>query len=206
MLKNDLTANIRWLPLAILALSCMAAAQPPQDQPGDPGQSWPKEFDARGSRILVYEPQLETFRGSRMTSRAAVSVTREGASEPVFGSIWLDAVLNTDAPRRTVTPIVIKVTAVRFPNLSATEAAGLRQDFGDEIPRWNLTYSIDALLAELKVIEERKTASGGLKIEVPQIFFRTGPAILLSIEDRPSWGKSTDSSYQRLQNSTAFVI
>ncbi|HVR83692.1 MAG TPA: hypothetical protein VMU54_05225, partial [Planctomycetota bacterium] len=196
MLKNELTAKSRWLPLAILALSCIAAAQPPQDRPGDPGQSWPKEFDARGSKILVYEPQLETFRGSRMTSRAAVSVTREGASEPVFGSIWLDAVLNTDAQRRTATPIVIKVTAVRFPNLSASEAAGLRQDFADEIPRWNLTYSVDTLLAELKLIEDRKTASEGLKAEVPQIFFRTSPAVLLTIEDRPSWGKSTDSSYQ----------
>ena len=32
-----------------------------------------------------------------MTSRAAVSVTREKDSEPVFGGIWLDAVVSTDA-------------------------------------------------------------------------------------------------------------
>jgi hypothetical protein len=208
MLKNYLKSKNRWLPLALLSvLTCVAAAHPSQEPAGNPaGQSWPKEFEARGSKIVVFEPQLETFRGSRMISRAAVSVTRQGDSQPVFGSIWLDAILNTDAQQRTAAPLVIKVTDLRFPNLSATEAARLRQDFGDEIPRWNLSYSVDALLSELKLIEDQKTASEGLKADVPQILFRNSPAVLLGIEDKPVWGKSTDSLFQRLQNSAAFVV
>ncbi|HLY74729.1 MAG TPA: hypothetical protein VKU80_11480 [Planctomycetota bacterium] len=208
MLKNYLNDQNRWLPLTLVCLlTCVAAARPSQDEAGNSaGQSWPREFDAGGSKIVVYEPQLETFRGSRMTSRAAVSLTRAGACEPVFGGIWLDSVVTTDAQRRTVTPVVMKVTELRFPNLSATEAGRLRQDFGDEISRWKLSYSVDALLAELKQIEEQKTASQGLKADVPQIFFRTRPAVLLSIEQKPAWGRSTDSAFQRLQNSAAFVV
>ena len=208
MLKTYLKTKNPWLPIAFLAvLSCSATAEPPQQlAPDSGGQTWPKEFEARDSRIVIYEPQLETFRGSRMTSRAAVSVTREKDSEPVFGGVWLDAVVSTDADRRTVTPVVIKVSEVRFPSLSGDEAARLRQDIGDEIVRWNLKYSVDALLAEVKLIEEQKAAAEGLKAEVPKILFRNGPAVLLTLEDKPAWGKSTDSAYQRLENNAAFVV
>jgi len=204
MLKNDLKAKGRWLPLALL-LSCVAAARTPQD-PAESGKGWPREFEAGDSKVVVYEPQLETFRGSRMTSRAAVSVIRAKDTEPVFGGIWLDAVVSTDADRRTVKPIVIKVSEVRFSSLSAAEVARLRQDIGDEISRWNLSYSVDALLAQVKLLEEQKAAAEGLKTDVPKILFRNSPAVLLTLEDKPAWGKSTDSAFQRLENSAAFVV
>jgi hypothetical protein len=198
-----LKTKSRWLPLALLSvISCAAAAPHPQEMAGD----WPREIPAQGSRIVVYEPQLESFRGSRMTSRAAVSLTRENSAEPVFGGIWLDAVLSTDTDRRTVTPVVIKVREVRFPSLSAAEAARLRQVLGDEISGWHLTYSVDALLAEVKLLEEQKAAAEGLKADVPQILFRNRPAILLAMQDEPAWRKSTDSAFERLANSPAFVV
>jgi len=205
MLKEYFKAKSRWLPLALL-LSCIAAAQAPQDPAADSGKGWPREFEAGDSKVVVYEPQLETFRGSRMTSRAAVSVIRAKDTEPVFGGIWLDAVVSTDADRRTVKPIVIKVSEVRFSSLSADEVARLRQDIGDEIPRWNLSYSVDALLAQVKLLEEQKAAADGLKTDVPKILFRNSPAVLLTLEDKPAWGKSTDSAFQRLENSAAFVV
>jgi len=193
----------RWLPVAFLALlSCASAAETPQPMAGD----WPREFDARGSRIVVYEPQLETFRGSRLTTRAAVSLAREGAPEPVFGALWLDAVVSTDEDRRTVTPVVLKVRELRFPTLSADETARLRQDLGDEISRWNLTYSVDALLAELRLLEEQKAAAETLKADVPRILFRSGPAVLLAIQGDPAWLTSDGSAFQRLENSSAFVV
>jgi hypothetical protein len=193
----------RWLLLALLSvISCAAAAPHPQEMAGD----WPREIPTQGSRIVVYEPQLDTFRGSRMTSRAAVSLTRENGTEPVFGGIWLDAVLSTDTDRRTVTPVVIKVREVRFPTLSADEAARLRQVLGDEISGWHLTYSVDALLAEVRMLEEQKAAAEGLKADVPQILFRNRPAVLLAMQDEPAWRKSTDSAFERLANSPAFVV
>lgn len=203
MRTNFRNTKNRWLPLALMAaISCAAEAQPPQQMAAD----WPREISAGGSTIVVYEPQLESFRGSRMITRAAVSLTRENAAEPVFGGLWLDAVVSTDADRRTVTPVVIKVSELRFPGLSADEAARLRVDIGDEVSRWHLTYSVDTLLAEVKLLEEQKAAADNLKADVPQIFFRNAPAVLLGIQDEPAWGKSSDSAYQRLQNASLFVL
>ncbi len=199
-----LKTQSRWLPLTLLSiLSCAtAAAQPVQQMAGD----WPRQIDADGATIVIYEPQLETFRGSRMTSRAAVSLTRENSSEPVFGGIWLDAVLSTDTDRRTVTPVLLKVTELRFPGISSAEAARLRLDIGDEISSWKLTYSVDTLLAEVRLLEEQRAAAEGLKAEVPQILFRNSPAVLLALEDEPAWNNSSDSAFQRLANSPAFVV
>jgi hypothetical protein len=207
MLKSYLKSKSRWFPFGLLlVISCAAAARTPQEAAFQGRQTWPKEIETRDSKIVVYEPQLETFKGSRMTSRSAISVIRADASEPVFGGIWLDATLNIDADRKTATPLYVKVTDIRFPNMGTNEAARLRQDIGDEIPRWNLVYSVDALLAELKLLEEQKASAEGLKADVPQILFRTSPAVLLSIEGDPTWRPTADSSYRRLENSGFFVL
>src|SRR5436190_16066084 len=174
MWKRFLDLKKRGLPLSLMfVLSCAAAGPVPQQLAAEQDRAgWPKEFEARDSRIVVYEPQLETFRGNRMTSRAAVSVTRPDAAEPFFGAIWMDASLNIDPETKVATPNTVRVTEVRFPNLDTIEAARLRQDIGDEIPRWNLSYSVDELHAQLRLIEERKAAAQDLKADVPKILFR----------------------------------
>lgn len=207
MLKQYLKSKNRWFPWALLLfVSGAAAARSPQEAVSLDRQGWPKEIEVRGTKLVVYEPQLETFRGNRMTSRAAVSLLREGANEPVFGGIWLDATLSIDPERKIATPFYVKVTEIRFPNLGADEAARLRQDIGDEIPNWKLSYSVEALLAELKAIEEQKTAADGLRADVPDILFRSAPAVLLSLQGEPAWRDSARGAYKRLENSAHFVV
>jgi hypothetical protein len=208
MLNLNLSASSRWLPIALLlVVSCAGAAPGAQELATGPDRTgWPKEFEARDSRIVVYEPQLETFRGNKMTARSAVSVLRPDTTEPVFGAIWLDSTLITDPERKTVTPLIVRITEVRFPALGTDEAARLRQDIGDEIPRWDLKYSVDDLLAELRLLEQQKATADGLKADVPRIFFRNAPAVLLAIQDEPAWRKSADPYYERLENSAAFVL
>jgi hypothetical protein len=58
-------------------------------------QEWPKEYFMDGAKIVMYQPQLETFEGNKMTARAAVSVTKKNA-EPVFCAMWLKARVVTD--------------------------------------------------------------------------------------------------------------
>src|SRR5438045_2223674 len=64
---------------------------------------WPLAIESGGARILLYQPQPESFQGDRLTARAAVSVRRQGEAEPSFGAIWIDARVSTDRDARTVT-------------------------------------------------------------------------------------------------------
>ena len=38
--------------------------------------AWPREIEAEGGTIVVYQPQLESFEGNKLSSRAAVSAQR----------------------------------------------------------------------------------------------------------------------------------
>ncbi|HZE99335.1 MAG TPA: hypothetical protein VE981_20190 [Planctomycetota bacterium] len=194
--------------MALLCIiSCAATGSAPAELAAGPEQpGWPREFTARGSTIVVYEPQLETLRGNRMTSRSAVSITRENDSDPVFGGVWLDMVLNFDTERKTASPEILRVVDLRFPSLGTDEAARLRLDIADEAPRWNLSYSVDALMAELRTVEEQKSRAEGLKADVPRIFVRSGPAVLVTLEDEPAWRKTADGSLDRLENTSAFIV
>src|SRR5262245_56290632 len=154
--------------ILMVVVSCAAFGRSAsQDAERSNAGGWPREIETANARISVYEPQLETLKGNHLTSRAAISVVQAGASLPVFGGLWLDADLDTDAARRTATPANVKVLEIRFPNLDASEASEWRQVVASEFARWKLTFSLDRLLAELKLLEERKGAALSLKAEVP---------------------------------------
>ena len=80
---------------------------------------WPRQIDAPEATVIMYQPQVEVFTGHELTARAAVSVTRQGTTEPVFGAVWVVAQMETDRDDRMVTVRSVDVTNVRFAN--ATE-------------------------------------------------------------------------------------
>ena len=47
---------------------------------------WPREIVAPEAKVVIYQPQLESFKENRLTARSAVSVTKTGTTEPVFGA------------------------------------------------------------------------------------------------------------------------
>src|SRR5258708_4383884 len=140
-----------------------SAAQPAAPQLGSPAQGytqWPLRIETPSGQIAVYQPQPETFEGDKLTARAAVSLTPPGAPEPVFGAMWLHARVATDRDTRTVRIVDAQVQRVRFPD---TEEAQQQQQFArileQEIPRTNVSFSLDELLTSLQVVEKEKTAA-----------------------------------------------
>ena len=65
--------------------------------------------------IVMYQPQLESFDDNKLTARAAVSVTRTGQTEPVFGAVWLNARVSTDRDSRVVTLLDVDIADVNDP-------------------------------------------------------------------------------------------
>src|SRR6185503_77024 len=187
---------------ALLALSFAAAGRNVAQEEGAGRQAWPKEVDAAGSKLTIYEPQIESLKGTKLSSRAAISVVPEGTTEPIYGAIWLEATLKTSVDGKTARPEDIKAVELRLPST----LPGLREAAAREISRWNLVYDIDQVMAELRQLEERKAAAQALKAEVPEIHFRSHPAVLVTIDGDPEWRAIPNSPMKRLANSAFFIV
>src|SRR4029453_7492578 len=62
------------------------------------------------------------------------------------------------------------------------------------------------LLAELRALEDRKASAAAIKAEVPEINFRSHPAVMLAIDGDPEWRAVPGSPLKRLANSMFFGV
>ena len=122
---------------------------------------WPREIDIPEAKIVMYQPQLESFEGNRLKARAAVSVAASDEIEPVFGTVWLDATVSTDRDNRTVTCTTVHVPEAKFPDADPAKVEKLKGILAREIPKWNLTISLDRLLTMMELVEKERKATRG---------------------------------------------
>ena len=183
-----------------------AAAAPAAAPQADNDGGWPRRIDDDHATIIIYQPEIEQFRGNTLSGRAAVSVTtnEEGAT-PVFGAVWMGARVETDRETRMVDILDVSIANVRFPNATPEQEQELIDLLEDEIPQWKLAISMDRLLASLETAE-RERASADLRMDPPTILMVDYPAVLISIDGEPlTQAADTDGRFMRVVN-TAFTI
>ncbi|MHC4120323.1 MAG: carbohydrate-binding family V/XII [Planctomycetota bacterium] len=168
--------------------------------------NWPREIQTPEAEIVMYQPQLESFKSNRLTARAAVSVTRKGEAEPVFGAVWMEARVSTDRDTRVVTLLDIDVPQTKFPDVDPAKVEKLTALLEAEIPKWEATISLDRLLTMLDLVEKEKQAAENLKSTPPKIIFSTHPAVLVTIDGDPLLGKVEDSDLMRVLNTPFFIV
>ncbi len=168
-------------------------------------EDWPREIIVPEAKIEMYQPQLESFEGDKLEARAAVSVTKKGETEPVFGAVWLAARVLTDRDTRMVTLESVKMTNARFPNATPENIEKLRVILEREIPKWDLEISLDRLLTMLDLVEKKKIASENLNTTPPKIIFVTHPAVLVSLDGDPELRKMENSDLMRVVNTPVFI-
>jgi hypothetical protein len=165
---------------------------------------WPREIERPKGKIMIYQPQLESFEGDRLKSRAAVSVTLKDA-EPVFGAVWFDARVMTDRDTRMVSLLEVNIPDLKFPNATDEQLKRLTEIIKEEIPKWDLTISLDRLLTGLELIEKKKQMVGRLKNDPPVILFAQHPSVLVTIDGKPELRPVEKSQLMRVVN-TPFLI
>lgn len=187
------------LSLAILFIN-VAKAQDPQDQ-------WPKLITASdGSVIKVYQPQPESFTGNLLKFRAAISLQQDGKEEPVFGTFWAVATVETDRDNRH-----INILSVKVPNLklaSDTDVARtsyLKTVLETEIPNAAFDLPLDQVEASLDMKTEEKKLSKGLNNNPPKIYYASRPSILVVIDGAPKMQRNNDWGVEAVVN-TPFTI
>ena len=189
----------------VLGVVLGVAAAGPMSFAQEEEEGWPRELETTVGRIIMYQPQLETFTGDSLKARAAVSVTPTGKSEPVFGTVWIEGRCLTDRDTREVTLTSVKVPQIRFPDAKKEDEQRLATFFEGQIPKWDVTMSLDRLLAMLDLAERERVASEGFNNDPPKIVVLNTPTVLVSIDGEPRMQKIEKTSYEHVAN-TAFVI
>ncbi len=195
----------RWYSVVIVLLLFAVFARPLKAKE-DTKLEWPKEILVPGYRVVIYQPQVDSLKGDKLTGRAALSIRAEGKEELVFGALWLVARITTDRDTRTVTLHGAKVSRARFPNVTPEQEEKLKAVIQAELPKWNMEMSLDALLTALEAAKLERTAAQGLKMDPPKIYYVEYPATLILIDGDPVLLKIENSSLKRVVNCPYLMV
>ena len=166
---------------------------------------WPREISRPGATIVIYQPQVDSFLGDELSSRAAVSVKIEAQEEPVFGAVWMTSRVTTDRDTRMVEILDTRVDRVRFPDAKPEREQQLADLLEAEMPTWDLSLSLDRLLAGLDLAEREQLAADRLETSPPKIIVVDHPSVLVTIDGEPELRQVDDSTLMQVVN-TPFLI
>ena len=175
----------KWtLLLSIAVLFCFVfSAVAEESATGVPSElTWPREIVTPEATITIYQPQLEEFDGNKLTSRFAASVQSSKMKEPAFGAVWVEARVETDRDKRAVKLISLETVNTRFPNAKPEEEKWFVDILKKEIPTWNITLSLDQLLAGLEASQAREKKEQDLNNKPPDIIYIEQPATLVLLD------------------------
>ncbi len=190
------------LPMFAL-LTGLAAA--PAGAASDPG--WPRQIVVPEAKILVYQPQPDGHDGNIVTARAAVSVTGKGKTVPTFGTVWFRVRGEIDREKRMVEFADLTVPKSRFPGATPEDEQKLAALLEKEMPKWNLTMSLDRLVASLKAVEKEKEYAENFNNTPPNIIVEKVPALLVLVDGQPVLRPVKGSeSLQRVVNTPVFLV
>ena len=167
----------------ILGASLGLSAQTKPGTSSIPADPWPRDLSIPGAAVLVYQPQVNSWKDNQIDFRAAVALKPDGAKDETFGVIFATARTQVDKVARMVVFENLKITKSDFPTLpdrGAKYAAALQKRFGADFK----TIALDRLEASL--------AAAGIKLPAvpvnntpPQVIVSYSPAILVPIEGAP---------------------
>lgn len=170
------------------------------------GYSWPKEIKKENFNVTLYQPQLESFKGNILEGRMALSVKQKD-KEAVFGSLWFKARLATNLEERTAVLENLDIKRIYFPGVEDTAKIEKFSNFlVREIESGHVVMSLDRLLAGLKDVEDLKSLSVKLNNDPPDIYFRTEPAVLVSIDGDPIMKEIEGAGFEYVVNTAFFIV
>jgi hypothetical protein len=185
--------------LLFVALSFAAAQEPGKEL------TWPREIQADRARIILYQPQIESFAGNILEGRTALAVQPKG-KDLVFGALWFKGFMSTDLDERLVYLERVEIPAVKFPDLDSSEVEELKTLVIAEVECWEIELSLDRLVASTESAEGVAGMSQNLNNSPPEIYFRTHSAMLISVDGEPILNDVENSSLRYVVNTPFFIV
>ena len=198
--------------LAVTVLSAPGFAQqapPPGPPPAQAGQQqdWPRSFTMDdGTVVRIYQPQPESFSNNILKSRWAISVLQPGKTDPVFGTFWSVANVETDRDGRRVVIQSAKVPNVKFPGQPDDNFINsMKTALETNLPATAGDLSLDELLASLDQDLEQQKLSKNLNTNAPRIIYADHSSLLVVIDGQPKLQANKDWGLDVVVN-TPFTI
>lgn len=196
-----------WLIVLGLGLSVTALSQTTQAEDPEPETPWPYEVKDGDSTITVYQPQLDTWDGVRLTARAAVSVKEGGKdSTPIYGVVHVTARTLVDKNDRIVTLDRYDIVNAEFPSAQQKSAAWVKS-LEDDAKHKSRTIALDRLEANLGIVKTEQSMSKAPILNTPPaILFSSQPAMLIYVDGTPAWRDMPGTNYQRVINTRPLLV
>ncbi len=186
--------------VTLLCASLLAASQEEGEE-----LTWPREIQADRALIILYQPQVESFKGDILEGRMALAVQPEG-KDLIFGALWFKGHMSTDLDERIVYLERLEIPNVRFPDLDSAQVEDLKGVVIREVASWEIALSLDRLIASVESEEGASGISQNLNNDPPDIYFRTSSAILVSIEGEPMLNEVENSTLKYVVNTPFFIV
>src|ERR1700757_2588030 len=149
---------------------------------GQSGSSWPREKYNNGTRLIIYQPQVDDWKNFQDLSwRMAISLTPK-SGKTVLGVVEMKGTTSIDNVAKVAVITNPQVTGTYFPSLDNATKEKMDQLFKTFVPP---TFSIS--LYHLIASTPKKEAPAGAQLnnDPPKIFVGYRPSILLSVNGQP---------------------
>ena len=161
---------------------------------------WPQEVTAPEGKIVVYQPQPEKLEGNVLVGRSAMSLELYDNPDPIFGTFWFKARIDTDRDSDTAIVRDMEVLRVRWPDSKDAGEQRFTAIVEGAIPESGFEISLERLSASLATAERQEQSLADLKNDPPVVVFREQLAVLLLYDGEPRYSRVDNSTYERVVN------
>lgn len=187
-----------------LPIAPVLAAEPAQPPAAATELKWPRDYALGEQHLQVFQPQIESWDGTRLGGRAAIALG-DAKGTPTYGVAQFSAAADIDKSSGLVQLSDLRIDKVEVPT-APDSAEKVQKALSAQLPK-QLTSSLDELQASYAVSQQldklRRTA---VKNDAPQILFADSPSVLVRIDGTPQWRTVEGSTYQRVLNSRALIL
>ena len=100
----------------------------------------------------------------------------------------------------------VNVTSAKFPDIESGKIDDLSRFLETEIPKWDLTFSLDDLLATVESLDQLDQINVNLDNTPPKIIFTAKPSVLITIDGDPVLKEIENSGYKYVENTPFFIV
>ena len=152
---------------------------------GSTSKRWPRVITVSNAVITIFQPQVESLKGNKLSSRAAVSIKRNNREDVDYCAIWTTATLDVNKDTRIVKMRDLEITKVAYPDTSEKVKESLGGIIRKNILRADFSISLDRLMTMMEAADERKEQYAEFDNSPPELFFTTEPSVLVYIDGDP---------------------
>ena len=169
-------------------------------------QDWPKSITGNnGEQIKIYQPQIESYSGSTLKSRSAISVIQEGKTDPVFGAFWWEA--NVADNGNTVSIQSMQVNNIKFPDgVEDAVTSSIKDKLESAIPQMNISIAKTELQQSLSNTQQQAKLSSGFNNTAPRVIYTTRPSMLVLIDGEPKLQSNSTYGVEAVVNSPFTIV